>query len=79
MYSRVFLCRAIVRAFCVCVVVLRVCLRGRRRFSRRSTALFACVFACVCMRMRACACACVPRVKCAHVYVFQYMRVEFCL
>jgi hypothetical protein len=53
LYSRVFLCRAIVR----------VCLRGRRRFSRRSTALFACVFACVCMRVCAYVCACVSSCK----------------
>jgi hypothetical protein len=85
------------KVYCVCVVALRVCLRGRARCIVYVWLPYACVCAGVegshgarlpCSRVvsRVCACVCAhayaracPRVKCAHVYVFQYVHVEFCL
>ena len=54
-------------------------LRGRRRVSRRSPAIFACAFCVVCayMRLRVCACACVSSCKmCARVRTSMYVSVR---
>ena len=56
---------------CVCVGV-----EGSHGARLPCSRVFSRVCACVCAHARAGAC---PRVKCAHVYVLQYMRVEFCL